>query len=75
MRWGNGTAPDNKMGMKARVAEAMANGDTIDTWPGTGRERVTPATSQQLAAQLGVPASYVRSTMRRIRNDLGPQAV
>jgi hypothetical protein len=68
-RWGTGTAPQAKMGMKERVAEAMANGDRLQNGG------VRPATSEEIAAQLGIPASYVRSTMRRIRNDLGPQAV
>lgn len=57
-----------------RVALAMAEGDTVGEWP-SGNPRITSPSSEEMAAELGgVKASYVRSTMRRIRDKLGPQA-
>lgn len=55
-------------GVAARVALAMAEGDR----PQVGGVR--PATTAEIASECGINEVYVRSTMARIRRQLGPQA-
>lgn len=59
--------------LDARVAQAMATGDRVSTWP-SGNERVEPATPAQLSVACGMANSHVRSVQRRIREQLGWQA-
>lgn len=60
--------------MADRVAQAMAEGDVpMRPWP-SHRERVEAANSGAIADKLGISSVYVRSTQRRIRQVLGPQA-
>lgn len=75
MRWGNGKPDSAKAGMKARVAEAMAEGDTIKRYPLSGAIEAVPAKPAEISAKLGISAVYVRSVQARIRADLGPQAI
>lgn len=56
-----------------KVAQAMAEGDTVHD-RARGRRSLLPARSHEIAAKLGVTDVYVRSTQKRIREKLGPQA-
>jgi hypothetical protein len=67
-------ANERTTGVAARVALAMAYGDRVEIGPVTGTRYVRPATTKEIAAECGINEVYVRSTMARIRRQLGPQA-
>lgn len=61
-------AAERTTGVTARVAMVMACGDKVEVG------RVVPASTAQIARECGMAENYVRSTQRRIRQQLGWQA-
>ncbi len=57
----------------ARVAEAMADGDTVRSIG--GKAYAIPATPTAIAIKLGMAPTHVRSVQSRIRRQLGKQAI